>query len=39
VWMRRAQLLAARRIDETGAVVTIDTAQFLELWKDANHQP
>jgi len=38
-WMRRAQLLAARRIDETGAVVTIDTAQFLDLWKDANHKP
>ena len=38
-WMRRAQLLAARRIDETGAVVTIDTAQFLELWQNANHQP
>jgi WD40 repeat protein len=38
-WMRRAQLLAARRIDETGAVVTIDTAQFLNVWKNANHQP
>jgi WD40 repeat protein len=38
-WTRRAQLLAARRIDETGAVVTIDTAQFLDLWKDANHKP
>ena len=38
-WMRRTQLLAARRIDETGAAVTIDTAQFLDLWKDANHKP
>jgi WD40 repeat protein len=38
-WRRRAQLLAARRIDETGAVVTIDTAQFFELWKDANPKP
>lgn len=38
-WMRRAQMLAARRIDETGAVVTIDTAQFLDLWKNANHKP
>jgi WD40 repeat protein len=38
-WMRRAQLLAARRIDETGAAVTIDTAQFLDLWKNANHKP
>jgi WD40 repeat protein len=38
-WMRHAQLLAARRIDETGAVVTIDTAQFLELWKNAHHKP
>lgn len=38
-WMRRAQLLAARRIDETGAVVTIDTAQFLHLWNEANHKP
>ena len=38
-WMRRAQLLAARRIDETGAVVTIDTAQFLDVWKEANHKP
>jgi WD40 repeat protein len=38
-WIRRAQLLAARRIDETGAVVTIDTAQFLELWKNAHHKP
>jgi WD40 repeat protein len=38
-WMRRAQLLSARRIDETGAVVTVDTAQFLDLWKKANHKP
>jgi WD40 repeat protein len=38
-WMRRAQLLAARRIDETGAAVSIDTAQFLDLWKDANDKP
>ena len=38
-WRRRAQLLAARRIDETGAAVPIDTAQFLDLWKDANHKP
>jgi WD40 repeat protein len=38
-WTRRAQLLAARRIDETGAAVTIDPAQFLDLWKDANHKP
>lgn len=38
-WMRHAQLLAARRIDETGAVVTIDTARFLDIWKDANHKP
>jgi WD40 repeat protein len=38
-WRRRAQLLAARRIDETGAVVTIDTAPFLDLWENANHQP
>jgi hypothetical protein len=37
--MQHAQLLAARRIDETGAVVTIDMAQFLELWQNANHQP
>ena len=37
-WMRRAQLLAARRIDETGAAVTIDTSQFLDLWKEANHK-
>lgn len=38
-WMRDAQLLAARRMDETGAVVTIDTARFLNLWKDAHHKP
>ena len=37
-WVRRAQLLAARRIDETGAVVTIDTAEFLHLWKEVNHK-
>lgn len=38
-WVRRAELLAARRIDETGAAVTIDTSQFLALWNEANHKP
>jgi WD40 repeat protein len=35
-WMQRAELLAARRIDDTGAVVTIDMAPFLDLWKSVN---
>ena len=31
-WTRRAQLLAARRIDDTGAVVSLDAEQFRALW-------
>ena len=37
-WTRRSQLLSARRIDETGAVVNIDTTQFLKLWNEGNSQ-
>jgi len=33
-WMQRAQLLGSRRVDATGAVITVDTAPYLELWRD-----